>query len=181
MGGTCSCEALCGEDAKMSQNVFQMDLRSPESIDLSKNSDREDSPIASEYALSSVIAQQFAPEQPPISREPSLSIASKKSTKRSQKSSGSASKARTGVYWGLKRPDKSMEISFLMDDKEAEDVLLEGELIRVRPGVTQPFTSRWVQLTKSEFRYFKNQWNANCWLNKPLFTLPLTHLLEIRK
>jgi hypothetical protein len=160
-----------------------MDLRGQESNDLSKDYNGEDSPIASEYALSNAITKQSAPEQPVVSREPSLSLASKKSsTRRSQKSSGSAaSKGKSGIYWGLKRPEKSMEISFLMDDREAEDVLLEGELLRVRPGVTQPFTSRWVQLTKSEFRYYKNQWNSKCWLNKPLFTLPLTHLLEIRK
>ena len=36
-------------------------------------------------------------------------------------------------------------------------------------------------MTKKEFRYFKDNWNAHCWLTKPIFTLPLTKIAKIER
>jgi hypothetical protein len=40
---------------------------------------------------------------------------------------------------------------------------------------------RWCKLTKTEFKYFKNHWSANCWLNKPMLSAPLTTIVKINK
>ena len=55
---------------------------------------------------------------------------------------------------------------------KAGDVLYEGELLKYKPGLKISYIERWGQITKNEFRYFKNNWTANCWLSRPLQHIP---------
>ena len=41
---------------------------------------------------------------------------------------------------------------------------------------------RWGVLTQYSFKYFKNQYSANCWANtKHLFKIPITHIVSIKR
>lgn len=190
MGSSCSCDAMCGDEAKMTQSTLQTDLQILAYSDESQDLEAQDSPIADEFSVSNLIAMEFAEASATLSKKLSGEVSfSKASSKKSSNPSLRRKKSReasrssrgsSGIYWGLKKPEKSVEVSFLMDDREVEDVVYEGELCRVRPELTQQFTSRWVQLTQNEIRYYKNQWNANCWLNKPLFSLPLIQVSDVK-
>eukprot|EP01016_Furgasonia_blochmanni_P008790 TRINITY_DN13625_c0_g1_i2.p1 TRINITY_DN13625_c0_g1~~TRINITY_DN13625_c0_g1_i2.p1 ORF type:complete len:414 (+),score=89.94 TRINITY_DN13625_c0_g1_i2:90-1244(+) len=59
------------------------------------------------------------------------------------------------------------------------EVIFEGELMKYKPGVNFSFVRRWCQLTRTEFRYFKNRWSANCWDAKPLMTLDLKEIVRV--
>lgn len=62
-----------------------------------------------------------------------------------------------------------------------EDVLYEGEMMKYKPGLKISYIDRWGQLTKREFRYFKNNWTANCWLSRPLIVIPFRNIAAVRK
>lgn len=189
MGNTCGCQAVCGDDTKDPQSSLYVDLQIFTYSDDIKSLEGDDYSIATEKTPSGVNARRPTDQlTPPYTKTDTREVSFTKLYKQSKRtvtntSSRDASRSGKirGMNWGLKKPEKSMEVSFLMDDREAEEILLEGELLRVRPNLTQQFTSRWVQLTETELRYYKNQWNANCWLNKPLFALPLTDIVEVKK
>lgn len=60
-------------------------------------------------------------------------------------------------------------------------VLFEGEINKYKPGISIQYISRWGQVTKNEFMYFKNQWAATCWLRKPIVVVPLIYIQSVQK
>lgn len=62
-----------------------------------------------------------------------------------------------------------------------EVVLFEGSVMKFKPGLSQLYVSRWLQLTTTELRYYKNQLSANCWLTKPLSTVPLESIRDVSR
>jgi len=61
-----------------------------------------------------------------------------------------------------------------------EFVYLEGELPKYKPGISALYINRWCQITKTCFNYFKNNWEANCWLSKPMLSIPLSCVQAVR-
>ena len=58
---------------------------------------------------------------------------------------------------------QSYKDSVISEDLFAEgvdDILYEGELMKFKPGFSQNFVSRYVQISLRAFRYFRNQYNA---------------------
>jgi len=53
-----------------------------------------------------------------------------------------------------------------------ELVVIEGDLMKYKPGIHFKYVKRWIQITKNEIRYYKSKWNANCWDSKALVTVP---------
>ena len=41
-----------------------------------------------------------------------------------------------------------------------DDIVYEGELMKFKPGLSQNFVSRYVQISQRAFRYFRNQYDA---------------------
>jgi hypothetical protein len=188
MGNICRCEAMCGDD-KLTQSSITLDLRAPYSADVSENLEYQDSPLVTGVTSTRPYGEQSAGQVLGSAREARglycvkvTGVAGSQLPKSPVVRPTSISRrAKTGNSWGLKRPVKSKEPSIRIEDREQEDVLIEGEIFKVKPGSTKQSTSRWAQLTCSEFRYYKNQWNAHCWLNKPLLALALTEVREVKK
>jgi hypothetical protein len=55
-------------------------------------------------------------------------------------------------------------------------VILEGELMKYKPGIQHTYVKRWVRVTAKHFQYFKTRWGANCWDDKPLLSIPFSEL-----
>ncbi len=58
-------------------------------------------------------------------------------------------------------------------------VVWEGGLCKYKPQLRDKKIERWCQATLKEFRYFKDNWNAHCWLTRPIFTLPLHKVARV--
>ena len=65
-----------------------------------------------------------------------------------------------------------MCIKHVLDER-----ILEGELLKYKPGLNFNHIKRWVQLTKDEIRYHKTRWDADCWDTKPLFSINIKDIV----
>jgi hypothetical protein len=54
-----------------------------------------------------------------------------------------------------------------------EEILLEGELMKFKPGIEKNFISRWIQLSTRSLRYYKNHYHSICYLTRPISAVPL--------
>ncbi len=62
--------------------------------------------------------------------------------------------------------------------KEENTVLYEGEVGVLRQECRMGYSTRWAQLTKNEFRYYKSQYSSTRWLARPLFRVSTHGLLH---
>ncbi|OMJ81903.1 hypothetical protein SteCoe_17544 [Stentor coeruleus] len=73
----------------------------------------------------------------------------------------------------------------IQDNSKAEDdddgIILEGELLKYRPGISQNHTPRWCRLTGEGFAYYKTQWTATCNNKSPLAFIPLIQIKEVNE
>jgi len=60
-------------------------------------------------------------------------------------------------------------------------IIYEDELLKYKPGIQISYIPRFCQVTKDLFIYFKNKYSANCWLGKPIVTIPLRYVINIKK
>lgn len=61
-------------------------------------------------------------------------------------------------------PRENFSNSVASEDLFAEgvdDILLQGELMKFKPGISANFISRYVQISQRAFRYFRNQYDAH--------------------
>jgi len=75
----------------------------------------------------------------------------------------------------LGEPDLQIQIS--------DDTLIhfESELKKYKPGLSKQYILRWCQATPSHLNYYKSHWSANCWLAKPLMSIPYNAIQSIRR
>lgn len=59
-----------------------------------------------------------------------------------------------------------------------EEIILEGEMYKFKPGIEKNFISRWLQLSTRSFRYYKNHYHSICYLTRPISAIPL-YAIEI--
>lgn len=67
-----------------------------------------------------------------------------------------------------------MNLTLILDQ-----VLFEGQLLKYKPGTSFNWVERWCRVTKSEFKYYKNQWTASCADLKPLVSVPIHEIVAI--
>ncbi len=77
-------------------------------------------------------------------------------------------------------------VAFSLTDPQPEslqtaEIRIEGALLKYKPGLSTNFVPRWCQLTSTQFRYYKNQWQARVWEHKPLFSVSLKHILSVKR
>ncbi len=60
-------------------------------------------------------------------------------------------------------------------------VHFEGEMHKYKPGMSAQYILRWCQATPSHFNYYKSHWSANCWLSKPLMSVPYSCIQTVRR
>lgn len=63
----------------------------------------------------------------------------------------------------------------------SDEVLMEGELYRYKPGLDQVYIPRWCQLTSKVFRVYRNQMAAKGFAAKPVLAVPLYVIENVRK
>ena len=52
-------------------------------------------------------------------------------------------------------------------------------MLKYKPGASFNWIERWVRVTRTEFKYYKNQWTASCKDLKPLVSIPLRQLVAV--
>jgi len=65
--------------------------------------------------------------------------------------------------------------------KNPNEIIYEGELLKLSPGVREQYYPKWVQLTKKEFKYFKDRLAATEWLSRPLDVIPLSKIAKVER
>eukprot|EP00826_Nyctotherus_ovalis_P023512 TRINITY_DN1805_c0_g1_i18.p1 TRINITY_DN1805_c0_g1~~TRINITY_DN1805_c0_g1_i18.p1 ORF type:complete len:234 (+),score=72.84 TRINITY_DN1805_c0_g1_i18:541-1242(+) len=65
--------------------------------------------------------------------------------------------------------------------KNPNETIYEGELLKLSPGVREQYYPKWVQLTKKEFKYFKDRLSATEWLSRPLAVIPLSKIDRVER
>ena len=60
-------------------------------------------------------------------------------------------------------------------------VYYEGYLEKYRPGISLIYINRWCQITNTHFSYYKSNWDANCWISKPLMSIPLQYIESVKR
>ncbi len=82
---------------------------------------------------------------------------------------------------GLKLLDIVSSDNILSDDPDK--VIYEDELLRFSPsGVNkQQNYAKWAQITKREFRYFRDRISSAEWLARPLFSIPLHRIARVER
>jgi tRNA A37 N6-isopentenylltransferase MiaA len=60
-----------------------------------------------------------------------------------------------------------------------EEMLIEGEMMKFKPGIERNFISRWIQLSTRSFRYYKNHYHSICYLTRPISAIPLNAIDKV--
>ncbi len=68
-----------------------------------------------------------------------------------------------------------------MLSEDADKPLLEGEVMKFKPGIRVNFIQRWAQVTKREFKYYKDRYSSAEWLAKPLGSIPLNCIEKVAR
>jgi len=50
-------------------------------------------------------------------------------------------------------------------------------LLKYKPGQNFNWVERYCVVTRKEFRYYKDQWSAKCYDNKPLLSIPIRYVI----
>jgi hypothetical protein len=62
----------------------------------------------------------------------------------------------------------------LLNCEDNEKFIYQGMLWRFHPGFGQNFIQKWCTVSRSFFNYYRNKWAANCFLENPLISIPVT-------
>lgn len=60
-----------------------------------------------------------------------------------------------------------------------DQVVFEGKLLKYKPGTSFNWIERWVRVTRTEFKYYKNKYSASCKDIKPLYVIPVKQLIAV--
>lgn len=63
--------------------------------------------------------------------------------------------------------------------RRLDTIIIEGELLKYKPGLHYNYSKRWVQATLNELRYYKTRWAANCWEAKPIYSVSFEEIKGI--
>ena len=68
----------------------------------------------------------------------------------------------------IPEPELRPPTALAQEETSSNDLVLQGELFKVQSGMKNKQISRWVQLYEQDIRYYKNEYSAAFWWNKPL-------------
>ena len=77
--------------------------------------------------------------------------------------------------------ERHVSIPWQLRSQDGEFVYFDGELEKYKPGLSTHYITRWCQVTRSRFSYYKSHWGANCWLSKALLSIPLGWIQSARR
>ncbi len=58
--------------------------------------------------------------------------------------------------------------------------LFQGTLEKYKPGFTRSFYPKWFTVSKSTLAYYRDKWSANCFMDNPLFTIPMSCISSVK-
>ena len=61
------------------------------------------------------------------------------------------------------------------------EIIYEGEVLKYKPGMNTTYMKRWGQLSRKEFKYYKDKYHSSQWLARPLASICLFDIKEICK
>jgi len=67
------------------------------------------------------------------------------------------------------------------DGELDEQVYLEGELEKYRPGMSVLYIRRWCEVSFTHFKYYKSQWRSVYSLRKPIISIPFECVESIQR
>ena len=65
--------------------------------------------------------------------------------------------------------------------EKPDDLLFEGEVWKYKPGLNTTYITRWAQVSKREFKYYKDRYHSSQWLSKPLVILSLVDIDKVTR
>jgi len=68
-----------------------------------------------------------------------------------------------------------------MLSEDIDKVLFEGEILKYKLGMNLTYIKRWGQITRREFKYYKDRVHSSQWLAKPLGSIALNSIARISK
>ena len=82
-----------------------------------------------------------------------------------------------GINWSS---NKSAFIDEWLVDPN-DPVIIEREVMKFKPGISQNYISRWVQITKKAFRYYWNYYHSASGFAKPLVAIPFSSIQDVKR
>ena len=84
------------------------------------------------------------------------------------------------------RNSKDLKIEKLIAEEnilseDPDKILFEGEMQKYKPGINIMYIKRWAQLSRREFKYYKDRYHSAQWLVKPLGAIPLNCIEKIAR
>jgi hypothetical protein len=62
---------------------------------------------------------------------------------------------------------------------DIDQIIFEGKLLKYKPGTSFNWIERFVRVTRTELKYYKNRYTASCKDLKPLLVIPLRQLVAV--
>ena len=62
------------------------------------------------------------------------------------------------------------------EECKTNSIILQGELFKLQPGTKNRPIVRWMQLYQQDLRYYKNEYSAAFWWDKPLGVIPIENI-----
>ena len=65
--------------------------------------------------------------------------------------------------------------------EDANEILLEKGVMKYKPGFQVFMHRKWLTASKSCIKYYKSEWSAHCWMEKPLVCIPFKYIESIQR
>lgn len=75
-------------------------------------------------------------------------------------------------------------LNLTLDEKLVDPndpVMIEREIMKFKPGLSQNYISRWMQITKKAFRYYRNYYHSASGFAKPLVAIPFSSIQDVKR
>ncbi len=69
----------------------------------------------------------------------------------------------------------------VLNSDNPEAWLLQGPMEKYRPGFAQNYYPKWCTVSRSAFSYYRNKWAANCFMEAPMLSIPISCIKSVRR
>ena len=73
-----------------------------------------------------------------------------------------------------------VELDYVLLDPE-EPLILDEGIMKFHPGFSINYVSRWVQVTRTVLRFYKNYYHSVCSFRRPLAAIPIQYVKDVKK
>ena len=69
----------------------------------------------------------------------------------------------------------------LLNSSDPNTWLLQGNLLRFKPGFSGNYIAKWCTASKTCFAYYRDKWAANCFFENPLQAIPINQIKYVKR